>query len=165
MIITGIVVKLSLKKLVIKETVLREGINKKPFQMYKFYTKIAGTRGMPRHLRYTKTTRIIDIFRLNELPQLFNILKGDMSFVGPRPFLISDKILNSEIDNKRYLVKPGVTGLAQINGARSITNKQKLEYDVEYYDNLSFLLDLKIVILTPITVIKEFIQYEKNKKI
>ncbi len=164
MIITAILIKLSLKELIIKETTLREGKNKKPFQMFKFYSKIKDTRGKPIHLRYTPITRIIDILRLNELPQLINILKGDMSFVGPRPFLVTDNLKKDEVSNKRYLVKPGVTGLAQISGARAITHKQKLEYDIIYYDNISFILDLKIIILTPIAVIKEFLNYLKNKK-
>ena len=160
--ITALIIKISLRKLTIKETVLREGLNKKPFQMYKIRTKIDGTQGQPSDLRYTTLTRLIDIFRINELPQLFNILKGDMSFVGPRPFLVTDNIDRTKISDKRYLVKPGVTGLAQINGARFITHNQKLEYDIIYYDNISFILDLKIIFLTPVTVIKEFIYYIKN---
>lgn len=162
-IITAIIIKLSLKKLTVKEIILREGLNKRPFQMYKIRTKIDGTRGKPSDLRYTTLTRFIDIFRINELPQLFNILKGDMSFVGPRPFLVTDDIDRNKISEKRYLVRPGVTGLAQINGARFITHDQKLEYDIIYYDNLSFLLDLKIILLTPVAVIKEFIYYLKKR--
>ncbi len=161
-IITAIIIKLSLGKFMIKESRLREGFNKKPFQMYKIRTKIDGTRDKPNNLRYTKTTKIIDIFRINEFPQLFNVLKGDMSFIGPRPFLVSDELDRSQISEKRYLVKPGITGLAQIKGARFISHQKKLEYDVIYYDNISFLLDLKIIVLTPITIIKEFITYLKR---
>ncbi|MDD2504735.1 MAG: sugar transferase [Bacilli bacterium] len=159
MIITAVIIKLSLGKLTIKETVLREGINQKPFQMYKIRTKIDGTRGKPDNQRYTTLTKIIDIFRINELPQLFNIIKGDMSFVGPRPFLVNDDLSDYVVSKKRYLVKPGITGLAQINGARSISQKQKLEYDIIYYDKISLLLDLKIILLTPVAVIKEYINY------
>lgn len=164
MLLITIIIKISLGKLIIKETVLREGVNKKPFQMYKIRTKIDGTRGQPKYLRYTKVTRIIDIFRLNELPQLFNILIGDMSFIGPRPFLVNDKINRKEISEKRYLIKPGITGLAQVKGPGFISHKKKLEYDIIYYDNISFLLDLKIIFLTPISVFKEFKIYLKEKK-
>lgn len=164
MIITGIALYLSLGECTYKEAVLREGANRKTYRMYKFRTKIRNTKGMPRSKRYTFTSRLIDSLKLNELPQLINILKGDMSFVGPRPFLVTDNLKKDEVSNKRYLVKPGVTGLAQISGARAITHKQKLEYDIIYYDNISFILDLKIIILTPIAVIKEFLNYLKNKK-
>lgn len=131
----------------------REGKNKKTFIMYKFRTKALDDDGTTNSNRYTKISRMIDRTRLNELPQLFNILFGQMSLVGPRPFIPgeSDKFKDI-IDNKRYLLKPGITGLAQVSGCRKLNTKEKLKYDVEYYDNLSFLLDLKIVIKTVIQV-------------
>ena len=127
----------------------REGKNRKPYVMYKFRTKVIDSDGTTKSNTYTKISKIIDKTRLNELPQLFNVLLGQMSLVGPRPFIPgeSDKFAGM-IDEKRYLVKPGITGLAQINGGRWITTKEKLRYDVEYYDNLSFKLDLKIILIT-----------------
>ena len=126
----------------------REGKNKKTYIMYKFRTKALDSDGHTFSNTYTKVSRFIDKTRLNELPQLFNILFGQMSFVGPRPFIPgeSDKFKDI-IDPKRYMMRPGVTGLAQINGGRSISTKTKLKYDVEYYDNMSFWLDLKIVFI------------------
>ena len=127
----------------------REGKNKKTYIMYKFRTKALDSDGHTFSNTYTKVSRFIDKTRLNELPQLFNILFGQMSFVGPRPFIPgeSDKFKDI-IDPKRYMMRPGVTGLAQINGGRSISTKTKLKYDVEYYDNMSFWLDLKIIFIT-----------------
>lgn len=132
---------------------LREGKNKKTFLMYKIRTKTLPNKKNNYTEEYTKISKIIDRLRLNELPQLFNILKGDMSIVGPRPFIPGDKLPEGEIDPKRYKVRPGLTGLAQVNGGRAISHKQKLQYDVVYYDNMSFLLDLKIVLKTIVQII------------
>ena len=138
----------------------REGKNKKTYIMYKFRTKALDSDGHTFSNTYTKVSRFIDKTRLNELPQLFNILFGQMSFVGPRPFIPgeSDKFKDI-IDPKRYMMRPGVTGLAQINGGRSISTKTKLKYDVEYYDNMSFWLDLKIVLIT----IGELLTFDVDK--
>ena len=138
----------------------REGKNKKTYIMYKFRTKALDSDGHTFSNTYTKVSRFIDKTRLNELPQLFNILFGQMSFVGPRPFIPgeSDKFKDI-IDPKRYMMRPGVTGLAQINGGRSISTKTKLKYDVEYYDNMSFWLDLKIVFIT----IRELLTFDVDK--
>lgn len=143
----------------------REGKNKKTYIMYKFRTKALDPDGTTRSNTYTKVSRFIDKTRLNELPQLFNILIGQMSFVGPRPFIPgeSDKFKDM-IDKKRYMMKPGVTGLAQINGGRGISTKEKLKYDVEYYDNMSFWLDLKIIIITIGRLITFDVDKKKNDK-
>lgn len=133
----------------------REGLNKKIFIMYKFRTKTK-KQTYSKKDEYNTVPRIIDKLRLNELPQLFNVLKGDMSIVGPRPFIPGEKLPEGKISEKRYLVKPGITGLAQINGDRMISHKQKLKYDEIYYDNLSFKLDLVIFLKTPIAIIKNF---------
>ena len=137
----------------------REGKNKKIYIMYKFRTKKINKEGKE---VYTKASRIIDKFRLNELPQLFNVLKGDMALVGPRPFIPDDDLPEGEVSPKRYFVKPGMTGLAQVNGGRCITHKQKLEYDVKYYDNMSFLLDLEIVIKTIGEILFNGLDKEQN---
>ena len=121
--------------------------------MYKIRTK-----KLPDNVEFSKISRLIDKFRLNELPQLINVLIGDMSIVGPRPFIPGDKLPNDKISEKRYLVKPGITGLAQVNGGRFISHKEKLKYDVIYYDNLSFVMDLKIVIKT---IVLMFNGYDK----
>ena len=138
----------------------REGKNKKTYILYKFRTKALDSDGHTFSNTYTKVSRFIDKTRLNELPQLFNILFGQMSFVGPRPFIPgeSDKFKDI-IDPKRYMMRPGVTGLAQINGGRSISTKTKLKYDVEYYDNMSFWLDLKIIFIT----IGELLTFDVDK--
>ena len=116
--------------------------------MYKFRTKKHNWENLPYRERYTKVSWTIDRLRLNELPQLFNVLKGDMSLVGPRPFIPGEKLPPGEISPKRYLVRPGMTGLAQVNGGRYLTHKEKLKYDVIYYDNLSFKEDFKIILKT-----------------
>lgn len=159
MIITGIIIYFNLGKPIFYEVTPREGKNKKPYQMYKFRTKRLNTRGMPDYIRYSKISKILDIARINELPQLFNILKGDMSFVGPRPFIVNEKLPPGEISNKRYLVRPGVTGLSQSTGGSSISHKDKLKYDEIYYDNMSFIYDLKIILKTPIWIIKNLFKY------
>lgn len=129
----------------------REGKNKKPFYMLKFRTRVYDTGDI--WGRKTKLSYIIDKFKLNELPQLFNILVGDMSFVGPRAFICGEDLPEGRISKKRYLVRPGVTGLFQVSDLKY--HKEKLKCDIEYYDNLSFMLDLKILLKTPISIIKK----------
>jgi len=132
----------------------REGLNKKTFIMYKFRTKKLNSSNLKHDDQYTKISHMIDRYRLNELPQLFNVLKGDMSLVGPRPFIPGDKLPPGEISPKRYMVRPGMTGLAQASGCRLLTHKAKLEYDVVYYDNLSFKTDVKIIVKTILGFLK-----------
>lgn len=129
----------------------REGKNKKPFYMLKFRTRVYDTGDI--WGRKTKLSYMIDKLKLNELPQLFNILVGDMSFVGPRAFICGEDLPEGRISKKRYLVRPGVTGLFQVSDLKY--HKEKLKCDIEYYDNLSFLLDLKILLKTPIYIIKK----------
>lgn len=137
----------------------REGKGGKIFIMYKIRTKKLNSNNLPYRQRYTKISWFIDGSRLNELPQLFNVLKGDMSLVGPRPFIPNDVLPNAKPNSKRYLLKPGITGLAQVNGGRSLTHNQKLKYDDIYYDTLSFKTDLKICLLTIFKVCR----YEKKR--
>ena len=91
---------------------------------------------------------------LDELPQLFNVLKGDMSFIGPRPLLVSYLTLYNDEQKKRHHIKPGITGWAQVNGRNAITWEQKFIFDVFYVNNISFTLDLKIFLLTIKKVLK-----------
>jgi len=128
----------------------REGKNKKSFYMLKFRTRVYDNNTL--WGRKTKLSNLIDKLKLNELPQLFNILIGDMSFVGPRPFICGEKLPSGKISPKRYYVRPGVTGLFQI--MESGTHKDKLRCDIEYFDNLSFYEDLKILLKTPLSIIK-----------
>ena len=91
---------------------------------------------------------------LDEIPQLLNVLKGDMSLIGPRPLLVQYLHLYSDFQNRRHEVKPGITGWAQVNGRNAITWEKKFELDVWYVENISFVLDLKILFKTALKVIK-----------
>lgn len=136
----------------------RPGIGEKIFTIYKFRTMsdARDEKGniLPDEKRLKGFGKLIRSMSLDELPQLFNILKGDMSFVGPRPLLIEYLPLYNEYQKKRHLVKPGITGWAQVNGRNAITWQQKFEYDVWYVQNLSFWLDMKILWMTAIKVLK-----------
>ena len=154
-LLTGLLVYIDLGLPIFNHRKQKEGQYHKIFTMYKFRTSLPKNSENDDKI-YTKLSRIIDRTKLNELPQLINVIKGDMSIVGPRPFIPNDSTLpKDEISEKRYLVKPGMTGLFQIRGG---THKDKLACDIEYYDNLSFLLDLKIVLLTPISIIKRIMK-------
>lgn len=131
----------------------RVGLNKKPFFMYKIRTRVYDKNY---NSSYTKMSKIIDKSGLNELVQLFNVLKGDMSLVGPRPFIKDETLPEGTISEKRYLVRPGITGLATIKGGIYLSHKKKLSYDDIYYDNFGFIQDLKIVLMTPMAFIKQF---------
>lgn len=153
MIIVGLSLYINLGKPLHNEKRLREGLNKKPFLMYKFRTRLLNTYDKPYKERYTKFSYFIDRTHLNELPQLFNVLKGDMSLVGPRPFIPGEP-LPSPPPKERYLVKPGLTSLATLHGIANISHEAKLKYDIEYYNKISFIWDFTIVLLTPIMIIK-----------
>ena len=109
---------------------------------------------LPDDLRITSLGKFIRSYSIDEIPQLFNILKGDMSFVGPRPLLEKYLPFYSDEQFKRHLLKPGITGWAQVNGRNNITWTKKFELDVWYIENVSFLLDIKILFLTLIKVIR-----------
>lgn len=107
--------------------------------------------------RITKVGKFIRKTSIDELPQLFNVLKGDMSIIGPRPFLVNDNLPNDYIDPMRYTVKPGIFGLAQSHGRRDVNHKKKLEYDTIYAKNVNFILDFKIFFKTAFMMIKHII--------
>lgn len=118
------------------------------------------------NLRLTKFGRWLRETSIDEIPTLLNIVKGEMSFVGPRPLLKEYLNLYSESEKKRHLVKPGLTGLAQINGRNKISWEKKFEYDILYIDKISLILDLKIFLLTILKVIKrEGINSKNNKNV
>lgn len=130
----------------------RVGHNEKIFTIYKFRTmlNLKDEQGnlLPNHLRMCKFGNFLRSTSLDELPELFNILKGDMSFIGPRPLLVEYLPLYNEFQRRRHEVRPGLSGLAQVNGRNKISWEQKFELDVYYIDHISFLLDLKIILLT-----------------
>ena len=130
----------------------RPGLNEKTFTMYKFRTmtdeRDENGELLPDSVRLTKFGRMLRSTSLDELPELFNILKGDMSIVGPRPLLIQYLELYNEHQKRRHEVKPGLSGYAQVNGRNAINWEDKFNLDVEYVDNVSFIGDWKIIVLT-----------------
>ena len=135
----------------------RPGKDEKIFKMYKFRSMTSETDDngnlLPDDVRLTKFGKWLRSTSLDELPELFNILKGDMSLVGPRPLLVKYLPLYNEVQKHRHDVKPGLTGLAQVNGRNTITWEDKFKYDVEYAKNISFFNDVKILIQTMFKVL------------
>jgi sugar transferase EpsL len=157
MLVTAILVRFKLgSPIFFKQQ--RPGLNGKPFYLYKFRTMIEeldeNGEPLPDHLRLTPIGQFLRKYSLDELPQLFNVLKGDISLVGPRPLLMEYLKLYTPEQARRHEVKPGITGWAQVNGRNAITWEEKFELDVWYVDNRSFWLDLKILFLTVIKVFK-----------
>lgn len=135
----------------------RPGLNEKIFTLYKFRTmtdeKDENGNLLPDEVRLTKFGKLLRSTSLDELPELFNILKGDMSIVGPRPLLVQYLTLYNDEQKKRHLVRPGLTGLAQVNGRNAISWEEKFDLDVRYVNNISFLLDCKIILQTIMKVL------------
>jgi undecaprenyl phosphate N,N'-diacetylbacillosamine 1-phosphate transferase len=146
----------------------RAGKDGKPFTFYKFRTmkmEVDPFGPSPKSGQDPRLTKIGIFLRkssLDELPQLFNVIKGDMSLVGPRPLYMAQMAEWNDEQKKRLLVKPGLTGLAQINGRGELTVEQKLAFDVEYVQKTSFLLDFKIVLITILQVFTGKSIYEKK---
>lgn len=136
----------------------RPGLNGKLFKVIKFKTmnESLDAEGnlLPDLLRITKVGRFIRNASLDELPQLFNVLKGDMALIGPRPLLTQYLPLYSKEQMRRHDVRPGISGWAQVNGRNTISWGEKFKLDVWYVDHLSFLLDLKILFMTIIKVFR-----------
>lgn len=136
----------------------RPGKNCKLFHIIKYKTmndlRDADGRLLPDSERLTCVGKILRKFSLDELPQLINIIKGDMSLVGPRPLLVDYLALYNSKQARRHEVRPGITGWAQVNGRNALSWEDKFELDVWYVDNLTFSLDIKILFLTAIKVIK-----------
>lgn len=130
----------------------RPGKDAKPFHVIKFKTmtdeRDKDGRLLPDSERLTKIGRIVRSLSIDELPQIINVLRGDMALIGPRPLLMKYLPLYSEEQMRRHEVRPGITGWAQVNGRNAITHTQKFKYDVWYVDHLSFGLDFKIFFLT-----------------
>lgn len=136
----------------------RPGYREQIFKLYKFRTMTdeRDEKGelKPDEVRLTPFGRMLRSTSLDELPEFLNILKGDMSFIGPRPLLVKYLPLYNEHQHRRHEVRPGLTGYAQVNGRNTISWEQKFDYDVWYVDHLSFLLDLKIVWKTVAVVLR-----------
>lgn len=149
----------------------RMGKDGKRFNIYKFRTMKNPPEGTysvngvlhkpngeilePSHTRITKVGRFLRSTSLDELMQLFNILNGTMSFVGPRPTLPYQADNYTEDQKRRFCVRPGVTGMAQVNGRNNLTWTEKIKFDLQYIDNFSLLLDLKILFATVLVVLKK----------
>ncbi|EAQ40274.1 sugar transferase [Dokdonia sp. MED134] len=139
-------------------TQMRPGKNGKIFKIFKFKTmndkKNENGELLSDKERITKIGQIVRKTSLDELPQLFNVIKGDMSFVGPRPLLVEYLKLYNSHQTKRLKVKPGITGWAQVNGRNAISWEKKFDYDVWYVSNQNMLLDIKILFMTVMKVFK-----------
>jgi lipopolysaccharide/colanic/teichoic acid biosynthesis glycosyltransferase len=138
-------------------TQIRPGKHGKPFRMYKFRTmtndRDSAGNLLPDHERLTPLGRFLRATSLDEFPELINVLKGDMSLIGPRPLLMEYLPRYSPEQNRRHEVKPGMTGWAQINGRNAIGWEEKFRYDVWYVDNWSLWLDIKILAMTMLNVV------------
>jgi undecaprenyl phosphate N,N'-diacetylbacillosamine 1-phosphate transferase len=136
----------------------RPGLNGNIFMMYKFRTmtdeRDRNGELLPDNVRLTKFGKLLRSTSLDELPELINIIKGDMAICGPRPQLVRDLVFMSQEQRKRHNVLPGLTGWAQVNGRNSVKWEDKLMYDLEYINNITFYMDLKIIILTIAKVFK-----------
>lgn len=139
-------------------TQLRPGKNEKIFKIWKFKTmtdeRDANGELLPDEVRLTKIGKMVRSLSIDELPQLWNVLKGDMAFIGPRPLLVKYLPLYSKEQARRHDVRPGITGWAQCNGRNAITWNQKFKYDVWYVDHISLKVDLTIIFKTIKGVLK-----------
>lgn len=165
-ILIAILVKVKLGSPVIFKQ-KRPGLNEKIFTMYKFRS-MTDTKDKNGNLlsdaeRLPRFGKLLRATSLDEIPEFINVLKGEMSLIGPRPLLVEYLERYSDEQKRRHNVRPGITGWAQVNGRNAISWEQKFKYDVEYVDKLSFLLDMKIVFLTiKKIVVKEGISQEGN---
>ncbi|EPZ5564324.1 undecaprenyl phosphate N,N'-diacetylbacillosamine 1-phosphate transferase [Campylobacter jejuni] len=155
-LITALLLKITQGSVIFTQN--RPGLDEKIFKIYKFKTMSdeRDEKGelLSNELRLKAFGKIVRSLSLDELLQLFNVLKGDMSFVGPRPLLVEYLPLYNKEQKLRHKVRPGITGWAQVNGRNAISWQKKFELDVYYVKNISFLLDLKIMFLTALKVLK-----------
>lgn len=137
----------------------RPGLNEEIFEMYKFRTmtdeRDEDGKLLPDEIRLTSFGKKLRSTSLDELPELINIFKGDMSIVGPRPLLVAYLERYNEEQKKRHLVRPGITGLAQVEGRNTLSWAEKFDYDIKYINNISFINDIKIIFKTVSVVLKK----------
>lgn len=154
-LVTALLVRVKLGSPVIFKQ-MRPGKDEKIFAMYKFRSmtdeKDAEGKLLPDEKRLTGFGKKLRSTSLDELPELINIMKGDMSIVGPRPQLVRDMVFMTQKQRKRHSVRQGLTGLAQVNGRNNMTWEQKFEYDLEYISNITFMNDVKIIAKTVLKV-------------
>ena len=168
-LITSIVCRIKMGKGIIFKN-YRPGKNNKIFKLYKYRsmlnTRDANGELLPDRDRMTKFGNMLRKTSLDELPQLWNIFKGDMSIVGPRPKLVKDMVFYNDEQNTRSLVRPGLTGLAQVNGRNNITWEEVFEYDKYYVEHCSLWLDIKILFKTVLKVFKkaDIVEQDKTKQ-
>ncbi|MFJ7747163.1 sugar transferase [Peribacillus sp. NPDC097295] len=165
-LIIGILIKFNLGTPILFKQ-MRPGLNGKPFNLYKFRSMSNQNdeygRPLPDHQRLTRFGKILRKLSLDELPQLVNVVKGDLSLVGPRPLLMEYLPLYTEDQAKRHHVRPGITGWAQVNGRNAISWEEKFKLDVWYVNHQSFSLDIKILLLTIVKVVRsEGVNSETN---
>jgi lipopolysaccharide/colanic/teichoic acid biosynthesis glycosyltransferase len=157
LLITAILVRIKLGTPVIFKQ-KRPGLNEKIFTLYKFRTmtdqKDEQGNLLPDEVRLTKFGKMLRSTSLDELPELWNILKGDMSVVGPRPQLIKDMIFMTDEQRERHSVLPGLTGLAQVNGRNAITWEAKLQYDLDYIKKITLLRDISLILRTVVKTVR-----------
>ncbi|MFZ3577243.1 sugar transferase [Virgibacillus sp. DJP39] len=153
MLIVAIVIRIKLgAPILFKQR--RPGLNGKPFYLYKFRTMANSPETIPDELRLTNVGKFLRKYSLDELPQLFNVVKADMSLVGPRPLLMEYLALYTKEQEQRHNVRPGITGWAQINGRNAIEWEEKFRLDRWYVDNQTNVLDFKILSVTALKVLK-----------
>lgn len=137
----------------------RPGLNEKIFTLYKFRTmtdkKDEHGNLLPDEIRLTKFGKMLRSTSLDELPELWNILKGDMSVVGPRPLAVQYLPYYTDEERKRHSVRPGLTGLAQVNGRNAISWEERFSYDLQYIKNICLLIDIKVIIGSMLVVISQ----------
>lgn len=157
LLIVAILVKVKLGSPVLFKQ-KRPGLNEKIFMMYKFRTmtdeRDDNGKLLPDSIRLTKFGKFLRSTSLDELPELLNILRGDMSIIGPRPLSIKYLPYFNETEKQRHDVRPGLTGLAQINGRNSISWEEKFGYDIKYVNQINFVRDVKIIFMTVFKVLK-----------
>ncbi|MDG0947445.1 sugar transferase [Bacillus paranthracis] len=147
----------------------RPGLNEEIFMMYKFRTmtdqRDENGELLPNEMRYTRFGKLLRSTSLDELPELFNIIKGDMSIIGPRPLLVEYLPLYNSHQKRRHEVRPGLSGLAQATGRNSLSWEDKFDLDVKYVESVSFSNDIKIILLTIKKVfVREGINFDSNIK-
>ncbi len=156
LLITALLVRMKLGTPVIFKQ-KRPGLNEKIFTLYKFRTmtdqKDEHGNLLPDEVRLTKFGKMLRSTSLDELPELWNILKGDMSVVGPRPLSVHYLPYYTNEERKRHSVRPGLTGLAQVNGRNAISWEERFSYDLQYVKNISLLIDIKVIIDSMLVVI------------